>query len=70
MTETADEVGARLNTHEAVCAERYANLKSGIEGAQKSVDSVKKVLLGVAGIVLTQVLVVTTYLLLHTPVGH
>jgi hypothetical protein len=72
MSETALEVGARLDTHEAVCAERYKNLQMGIDDAKSGVASIKRVLLWVGGALFTQVLVVTTFLLFnHLPtMGH
>lgn len=61
MPETSADTAARLDTHEAVCAERYGNLVRLIEATTRRVGRLEvlvviiagSVILGMAGLITT-----------------
>lgn len=47
-----DPVEARLNTHEAVCAERYAGIQKQFDGANARLKRLEKILIGSVGFII------------------
>lgn len=51
-----DPTEARLNTHEAVCAERYKGIQDQFEGANARLKRVEKILIGACGFIIAMLI--------------
>ena len=63
LSERAHEIDKRLTTHEAVCAQRYENIESGMTRLDERISMTNSLLLTVAGATVLQLLAVLGYLL-------
>lgn len=51
-----DPTEARLNTHEAVCAERYKGIQDQFDGANARLKRLEKILIGSVGFIIALLL--------------
>lgn len=51
-----DPTEARLNTHEAVCAERYKGIQDQFDGANARLKRIEKILIGSIGFIVALLL--------------
>jgi hypothetical protein len=56
MMATISETDARLNTHEAVCAERYKGIQDQFDGANARLKRLEKILIGSVGFIIALLL--------------